>query len=94
MRAALAGILMVAGAVVPAASQTEPIEMKMGWRDCLAVFSVYTDAYVEQGGEILGEIDKDGNRSTAIALKKELIVVSCEKSGWSGANFKISVEPL
>ena len=94
MRAALATIVIVAGIASPAASQVEPLEMSMGWRDCMAVFKVYTEAYVSQGGEVLGEIDKEGNRSTAISLKKELIVVRCEKSGWSGAKFSIAVEPL
>ena len=94
MRAAFAGIVIAAGSVLPAASQTEPIEMSMGWRDCLAVFKDYTEAYVSQGGEVLGEIDKEGNRSTAISLRKELIVVRCEKSGWSGAKFSIAVEQL
>ncbi len=94
MRAALAAAILVAGGALPVASQTEPIELRLGWRDCLAVFDDYAGAYVEQGGEVLGEIEKDGNRSTAIALKKELIVVRCEKSGWSGAKFSITVEPL
>ena len=94
MRGAVVAALLAAGAHVPATAQTESLTMDgLGWGDCLAVLTEYQDAYTKRGGELLGEIEEDNLRSTAIALKKELIVLQCEKGFWS-SEFRIDVEQL
>ena len=94
MRRPLAAALLAAGIQLPAAAQTEPLKMGgLSWGDCLAVLNEYQDAYMQRGGEVLGEIEKDDLRSAAISLGKELIVLQCERSFWS-SEFSIDVEPL
>ncbi len=90
----LAVAILAAGPSGPAAAQTEPIELRMGWRDCLGVFKEYAGAYVKQGGKVLSEIEKEDTRSVALTLKRELIVLRCERSGWRGSKFSIEVERL
>ena len=94
MRGVLVASLLAAGAHAPATAQTESLKMDgLAWDDCLAVLKEYQDAYTKQGGELLGEIEEENLRSAAISLKKELIVLQCDKGFWS-SQFTIDVEKL
>ena len=93
MRQALAASIIAAGLTGPAAAQTDPIELKVGWRDCLALFDEYLGAYTGRGGEVVREISQDGMRTAALTLEEEVIVLRCKKTYWS-AEFSIDAAPL
>jgi len=94
MKSALAAAILAAGMQFSAAAQTDPIEMKgLDWKDCLGLIENYITAYTGRNGQVLGQIKEENVRSAAIAVDKELVVVSCRKKSFS-ADFSILVAPL